>query len=110
MNCRKNEHLCLFLSLQLEGVETSKYCCVCRPPFGKVLYSSNDHGRTRKCDFCISICKTNLADNHIFMRSWNTIHNFRDSVLVCKMYDFMIRKNFEHFHSFPLSDASDYNE
>ena len=28
-----------FLSLQLEGVETLKYCCVCRPPHGKVEYS-----------------------------------------------------------------------
>ena len=28
-----------FLSLRLEGIETLKYHCVCRPPFGKVKYS-----------------------------------------------------------------------
>ena len=39
------------------------------------------------------------------MGSWNTVHSFRDSVLVCKMHDCMIRKNFEHFYSFPSSDA-----
>ena len=40
----------------------------------------------------------------------NTIHSFRDSILVCKIQDSMIRKNFQHFHSFPSSDASNYNE
>ena len=39
--------------------------------------------------------KTNFTDHH----SPNTIHCVRDSVLVCKMHDCMIRKNFEHFHS-----------
>ena len=28
-----------FLSLRLERIETLKYHCVCRPPFGKVKYS-----------------------------------------------------------------------
>ena len=31
------------------------------------------------------------------IRSWNTIHGFRDSVLGCKMHDCMIRKIFEHY-------------
>ena len=57
---------------------------------------SNDHGRTQKCDFCILVCKTNFIDHHTL----HTLHGFRDSVLVYKMYDCMIRKNFEHFHSF----------
>ena len=51
-----------------------------------------------------SICKTNFTDHH----TPNTIHSFRDSVLVCKMHECMIRQNFEHFHFFPSSDASDY--
>ena len=67
----------------------------------------NNHGRTQKCDFCISVCKTNFTDHYTL----DTIHGFRDSVLVCKMRDCYctIRKNFEHFHSFPSSDASDCN-
>ena len=67
---------------------------------------SNDHGRMLNCDFCIPVCKTDFTDHHTLLRSWNTIHGFRDSVLVCKMYNCMIRKNFEHFDSFP---SSDYN-
>ena len=44
------------------------------------------------------------------LKTPNATHGFRDSVLVCKMHDCMIRKNFEHFHSLPSSDASNYNE
>ena len=60
---------------------------------------SNDHGRTRKCYFCVSVCKTNFTDHH----TPDTINGFRDSVLVCKMHNCYcaIRKNFEHFHFFP---------
>ena len=36
-----------------------------------------------KCDFCVSVCKTNFTDHH----TPDTIHGFRDSVLVCKMHD-----------------------
>ena len=59
---------------------------------------SNDHGRAQKGYFCVSVCKTNFIDHH----TPDTIDGFRDSVLVCKMYDYycMIRKIFEHFHSF----------
>ena len=71
----------------------------------------NNHGRTQKCDFCISVCKTNFKDHHT---PYN-IHGFRDLVLVCKMHVCYstIGKNAEHFdfHSFPStsSDArSDY--
>ena len=58
---------------------------------------SNDHGHTQKCDFCLSVGKTNITDHD----TPDTINGFRDSVLVCKMHDryCAIRKNFEHFHS-----------
>ena len=42
-----------------------------------------DHGRTQKCNFCVSVCKTNFTDHH----TPNTIHGFRGSILVCKMQD-----------------------
>ena len=25
---------------------------------------SNDHGRTQKCDFCVSVCETKFTDHH----------------------------------------------
>ena len=59
----------------------------------------------QRWDFCVSVCKSNFTDHH----TTNRIHGFRYSVLVCKIHDCMIRKNFEHFHSFPSSDASDYH-
>ena len=62
---------------------------------------SNDQGRTRKCGFCVSVCKTNFTDHHLP----NTIHCFRDSFPVCKMHRCMTRKNFEHFHSLPSTQA-----
>ena len=53
---------------------------------------SNDHGSTQKCDFCVSVCKTNLSDHY----AHDTIHGFRDSVLVCKMHNYFctIRNQF----------------
>ena len=59
---------------------------------------SNDHGRTQKCDFCVSVGETNFTDYH----TSDTTNGFRDSVLVCKTHDCYctISKNFEHFHSF----------
>ena len=59
---------------------------------------SNDHGRTQKCDFCVSVGKTNFTDRH----TPGKLNGFRDSVVVCKMRDCYckIYKNFEHFHSF----------
>ena len=50
----------------------------------------------KKCDFCVSVFKTNFTDHH----TPDTIHSFRDSVLVCKMHECYctICKNFKHFH------------
>ena len=54
---------------------------------------SNDHGRTQKCDFCVSVCKTNFTDHH----TPDTKYVFRDSVLFCKIHDCYctIRKDIE---------------
>ena len=52
----------MLLSLQLEEVETLKYRCVSASVRFNIV--SNDHGRTQKCDFCISVCKTNFTDHH----------------------------------------------
>ena len=61
------------------------------PRLEKFNIESNDHGRTQKSDFCIPVCKANFTDHH----TPHTImkYGFRDSVLVCKMYDCTIRKN-----------------
>ena len=65
-----------------------------------------------KVHFCIPVSKANFTDHHtahkIMECDHDMIKGFRDSVLVCKMYDSVIRKNFEHSHSFPSSYASDY--
>ena len=72
---------------------------------------SNDHGRTQKCGFCVSVGKTNFTNHH----TPDTINGFKESVLVCKMHDrySTIRKNFEHSHSFSsgllIKTASDCN-
>ena len=60
---------------------------------------SNEHGRTQKCNFCVSFDKTSFTDHH----TPDTINGFKDSILVCKMHgsNCTIRKNFRHFHSFP---------
>ena len=65
---------------------------------------SNDHGCVHKCDFCISVCKTNFTDHY----TPDTIQRFRDSVLVCKMHSCYctIHRNFKHFHSLSSSNAS----
>ena len=55
--------LCL-LPLQLGRVETLKYRCGCRPRSEKFNIVSNDHGRTQKRDFCVSVGKTNFTDHH----------------------------------------------
>ena len=41
---------------------------------------SNDHERTQKGVFCVSVYKTNFTDH----RTPDTIDGFRDSVLACK--------------------------
>ena len=53
-----------FLSLRLEGEETLKYRCVCRPLSEKFNVVSNDQGGTQKSDFCVLVFKTNFADHH----------------------------------------------
>ena len=87
-----------YISVRLEGVETLKYHCVCRPSLEKFNIVSNDHGRTQKCNFCVLVGNTNLTDHH----TPDTINSFRDSTLGCKMHDCycIISKNFEHCHSF----------
>ena len=57
--------------------------CLSVPFSEKFNIVSNDHGRKQKCDFCVSDWKTNLTDHH----TPDTIDGFRDSVLVCKIYD-----------------------
>ena len=77
------------------------------PGSEKVNIVSNDHGLTQKCDFWVSVGKTNFTDLH----TPNTKNDFRDSVLVCKMHDCdcTIRKHFEHFHSLSYQAESDCN-
>ena len=58
---------------------------------------SNDHGRTQKSNFAFQFVKPILQTITHRIRSSNTIDGFRDSVLVCKMHDCMIRKNFKHY-------------
>ena len=53
------------MSLPLEGEETLKCRCVCRPgpPCGKVYIVSDDHGHTHKCDFSVSDRKYTFRAN-----------------------------------------------
>ena len=44
---------------------------------------SNDHGRTQKCDFCVSVGKTKFTDHY----TPNTMKRFSDSVLVTTDYE-----------------------
>ena len=61
---------------------------------------SNDQERKQKCDFFVSVGKTNFTDHH----TNDAISGFRDAVLVCKMHDCYctIDKNFEHLFPFLL--------
>ena len=93
------------MSLRLEGEETLKHRCVCCPRSEKFNTVSNDHGRTQKSDFCVSVGKTNFTDHH----TPDTISCFRDSVLVCKCTTATVRyaKQFRVF-SFLLIRQSSY--
>ena len=76
-----------FLALQLEGVD----------PRSKIFnIVPNDHGRTQKRDFGVSVGETNFTDRE----TPDTIKGFRDLVLVCKMQDCYctIRKKFRPSH------------
>ena len=92
-------------SLWVSCKHALKYRSVCWPRLEEFNIVSNNHERTQKCNFCVSVRKSNFTDHH----TPNTIHSFRYSVLVCKLHDCMMHKNFEHFHSFPSSDGSHYN-
>ena len=93
-------------SLWVSSKHALKYRSVCWTRLEKFNIVSNNHGRTQKCNFCVSVRKSNFTNHHA---PNNTIHSFRYSVLVCKLHDCMMHKNFEHFHSFPSSDGSHYN-
>ena len=66
------------------------------PRLEKFNIVSNDHGRMQKCNFCVSVGKTNFTDRH----TTDTINSFRESVLVCKM------QKFRAFISIPFHQAS----
>ena len=70
----------------------------------KLNIVSNDHGRTQKSDFSVSVGKNNFTDHH----TPDTMNGFRESVLVCKIHDCYctIRKNCEHFCSFSSGFSS----
>ena len=68
------------------------------PHLEKFNIVSNDHGRTQKCDICVSIGKTNFTDHH----TPYTIKGFRDSVLVCKMHDCTVLYDTQKFKAFPF--------
>ena len=64
--------------LQLEGEETLDCCWVYRPPsekFNNIV--AKDHGRTPKCNFCVSVCKINFTITHLIqytvleIQSWS---------------------------------------
>ena len=72
---------------------------------------SNNHGSTQRCDFCISVFKTNFTDH----QPPDTIHGFsivKTMVLEIRFWSVKctsvtVRINFEHFHSFPSSNCDD---
>ena len=63
------------------------------PCLEKFNIVSSGHGRSQRCNFCVSFFKTNFTDHH----TPDTINGLKDSVLVCKMLDgyCTILKNFE---------------
>ena len=50
----------------------------------------------QKCNFCISVGKTNFTDHH----KPDTINSFRDSVLVCKIYNCYCTVQYAKFQAF----------
>ena len=58
---------------------------------------SDNHGRTQKCDFCISVCKINFTDHHKLLQY--TILEIRFWSLKCTTVT--VRRKLEHFFSFP---------
>ena len=89
------------MHLRLQGEGTLKYRLSVGPRLEKFNIVSNDHGRTQKCDFCVSVCKTDFTDHHIP----DTRQGFTDSVLVCKMHDCKNMQksvNTQKFRAFPF--------
>ena len=71
---------------------------------------SNDHGRTQKCDFWVLVGKSNFTDHH----TPDTINDFRDSVLVCKMQTFralfpflLIRRSHQAMQAFAMAKLNE---
>ena len=69
---------CSYMSLQIEGEEALKNRCVCDTRAEKFNIISNNHGRTRKCNFSVSDCKyrfwANLVQNiKKVSLSWNMV-------------------------------------
>ena len=93
----RRELISYFLSLRLEGEETLKYRCVCRPPPRTERFNivSNDHGRTQKYPLWEFEVRKYFTDHHIPY----TTHGFGDSVLVGKIHDCYCRipKNLEQY-------------
>ena len=59
--------------------------------------------------FAFQFAKPILQSITHLIRSWNTIHGFRDSVLVYKMHDDDTQK-FRALPFLPIKRSSDYNE
>ena len=92
----------ILFSCEGDKVLTDFRICISVPLKFNIV--SNDHGRTQKCYFRVSACKTNFTNHH----TPDTIHSFRNSFRVCKMNGryCTIRENFEHFHSFPSRSSN----
>ena len=75
------------------------------PRSKKLNIVTNDHGRTQKSDFCVSVGKINFTDNH----TPDAINGFRDSILVSKIQKFRAFISILSHQAFLSSDASDCN-
>ena len=88
--CGWNLERDLWLSLQLEGEETLKYHCVCRPRAKKFNIVSNNHGHTqvRFSHFSLEIYfygkfgQKNKRNKKTVSVSWNLIHRL---IRICIM-------------------------
>ena len=79
---------CSYMSLQIEVEEALKNRCVCDTRAEKFNIVSNNHGRTRKCDFSVSNCKyrfwANLVQNiKKVSLSWNLVPRL---IRICRVH------------------------
>ena len=79
---------CSYMSLQIEGEEALKNRCVCDTRAEKFNIISNNHGRTRKCNFSVSDCKyrfwANLVQNiKKVSLSWNMVPRL---IRICRVH------------------------